>query len=130
MGVGPETIVEFYLFEYRLKFSCTSFAILFLHKMFLPYILSIGCATSTLDGSSSRGYDGVLAADYSLKTEFLQIVELAFPSLLTFYDVTTNNIFFYCLLYLPPGWAARLLFHRFYVNGPHLCCTLAQGLTL
>jgi hypothetical protein len=61
--------------------------------MFLPYILSIGCATSTLDGSSSRGYDGVLAADYSLKTEFLRIVELAFPSLLTFYDITTNNIF-------------------------------------
>jgi hypothetical protein len=61
--------------------------------MFLPYILSIGCATKIPDGSSPRGYDGVLAADYRLKTEFLRMVELTFPPLLTFYDVTATNIF-------------------------------------
>jgi hypothetical protein len=59
--------------------------------MFLPYILSIGCATKIPDGSSPRGYDGVLAADYRLKTEFLRMVELTFPP--PFYDVTATNMF-------------------------------------
>jgi hypothetical protein len=47
-----------------LYFTCNKIFII------LPYDFSIGCATSATDGSSPRGYDWVLAANYRLKTSF------------------------------------------------------------
>jgi hypothetical protein len=68
MGMAPEVIVELYLFEYRLKVSSSVTIIIDLHKIFYPCYFSIGCATNAPDGSSPRGYGGVLTADYRLKT--------------------------------------------------------------
>jgi hypothetical protein len=59
MGVAPEAIVELYLFKYRLKVSSSATIIFDLHKIFPTFCFSIGCATSSPDGSSPRGYDGV-----------------------------------------------------------------------
>jgi hypothetical protein len=74
MGVTPEAIVEFYLFEYRLNFSLDVFAIFVLQKIFFTSYFSIGCVFSAPNGSIPRGYDGVLAADTRLKILFLRLV--------------------------------------------------------
>jgi hypothetical protein len=42
MGVAPKTIVELYLFEYRLQFSLNVFVISVLHKIYLPYLFLLG----------------------------------------------------------------------------------------
>jgi hypothetical protein len=66
-GSSPKAILEF-LFEYRLKVSLNASRIFDFCKNIFPYDrFSIGCMTSAPDGSSPRGYDGVLAANYRLK---------------------------------------------------------------
>jgi hypothetical protein len=59
MGVAPEAIVEF-LFEYRLSLS-SSVSRIFDFRNIRPFYdtSSTGCATSTPDESSPRGYDGI-----------------------------------------------------------------------
>jgi hypothetical protein len=83
MGVAPEAIDGLYLFEYRLKVSLSLIVIFALHKKFPLCDFSIGCATSAPDGSSPRDCDGVLAADYRLKSNFLWLSpQLVFSLLL------------------------------------------------
>jgi hypothetical protein len=94
MRVALEAIVEYYLFEYRLKLSLDVFAIFVVHKIFLPHLFLSGARSTLPMGVAPKAMMGVLAADHRLKTEFIRVVELAFPSFLSFYDVTTENIFF------------------------------------
>jgi hypothetical protein len=61
MGVDPEAIVESFLSIGSNIFSYSSFQFLYSYDNF------IGCATSAADGSSPRGYKGVLTAFYRLK---------------------------------------------------------------
>jgi hypothetical protein len=73
MGVAPEAIVEF-LFEYRLKVSLSASRIFVLQKLLCySYDFFIGCVTSAPNGSSSRGYNGELSADYRLKASLTSI---------------------------------------------------------
>jgi hypothetical protein len=72
MGVAPETILEFYLFEYRLKFSCTSFVILFLYKMILPYIFLSGARPALSMGVALEAMMGCLQPIIASKLNFFR----------------------------------------------------------
>jgi hypothetical protein len=63
-SIGSEMFFFFQFFQYDLQkvFYLSNY-------FFLHYLLEV-CAFSTPDGSSPRGYNGVLAADYRLKVFF------------------------------------------------------------
>jgi hypothetical protein len=70
MGVAPEAIVEFYLFEYRLKFSLNVFAIFVLHKIFLPHLFLSGARSTFPMGVAPEAMMGCLQLIIGSKLNF------------------------------------------------------------
>jgi hypothetical protein len=103
MVVALEAIVESFV-EYKLKYTIISSS----HLLY-SCVNFIGCATSTPDGSSPRGYKGVLAACYRLKYLFWTIFSFLY---------FINSFFFYILL-LFPLFLTKLKAHDFV--GPFVC---------